>query len=116
MLRLKYTSEASLPAPAFSNRSEEHTSESSHLVISYAVFCLKKKQITADRSGERAPRPGDTSRLAMLEAQAGLDRPGREARAAEGRTVPDPFGFFFFLKDPAPPEIYLLPLPAAPPI
>src|SRR5256885_7321818 len=24
-------------------RSEEHTSESSHLVISYAVFCLKKK-------------------------------------------------------------------------
>src|SRR5256885_6041727 len=28
-------------------RSEEHTSEPSHLVISYAVFCLKKKkQIT----------------------------------------------------------------------
>src|SRR5256885_9623200 len=26
-------------------RSEEHTSESSHLVISYAVFCLKKKKI-----------------------------------------------------------------------
>src|SRR5205807_9449480 len=24
-------------------RSEEHTSEPSHLVISYAVFCLKKK-------------------------------------------------------------------------
>src|SRR5256885_9560349 len=24
-------------------RSEEHTSNSSHLVISYAVFCLKKK-------------------------------------------------------------------------
>src|SRR5256885_5480709 len=24
-------------------RSEEHTSDSSHLVISYAVFCLKKK-------------------------------------------------------------------------
>src|SRR5256885_8845918 len=27
-------------------RSEEHTSESSHLVISYAVFCLKKKNTT----------------------------------------------------------------------
>src|SRR2546426_5407150 len=27
-----------------SPRSEEHTSESSHLVISYAVFCLKKKK------------------------------------------------------------------------
>src|ERR1022692_2453093 len=25
------------------DRSEEHTSEPSHLVISYAVFCLKKK-------------------------------------------------------------------------
>src|SRR2546426_8563500 len=31
-------------------RSEEHTSDSSHLVISYAVFCLKKKKysITAE--------------------------------------------------------------------
>src|SRR2546426_1417823 len=28
----------------FTARSEEHTSESSHLVISYAVFCLKKKK------------------------------------------------------------------------
>src|SRR5256885_11991415 len=28
-------------------RSEEHTSELSHLVISYAVFCLKKKNSTA---------------------------------------------------------------------
>src|SRR2546426_6270962 len=27
-------------------RSEEHTSDSSHLVISYAVFCLKKKKRT----------------------------------------------------------------------
>src|SRR5256885_3915508 len=30
-------------------RSEEHTSNSSHLVISYAVFCLKKKNIRVDR-------------------------------------------------------------------
>src|SRR5256885_11527124 len=28
----------------FSARSEEHTLNSSHLVISYAVFCLKKKK------------------------------------------------------------------------
>src|SRR5262245_64913994 len=28
----------------FNRRSEEHTSESSHLGISYAVFCLKKKK------------------------------------------------------------------------
>src|SRR5256885_7931084 len=30
--------------PAAELRSEEHTSNSSHLVISYAVFCLKKKK------------------------------------------------------------------------
>src|SRR5688500_19834527 len=28
----------------FGGRSEEHTSELRHLVISYAVFCLKKKK------------------------------------------------------------------------
>src|SRR5437899_5353136 len=28
------------------HRSEEHTSNSSHLGISYAVFCLKKKKVT----------------------------------------------------------------------
>ena len=28
------------------SRSEEHTSELSHVVISYAVFCLKKKKHT----------------------------------------------------------------------
>src|SRR2546426_9109745 len=31
-------------------RSEEHTSELRHLVISYAVFCLKKKKITWHRT------------------------------------------------------------------
>src|SRR2546426_7419879 len=30
--------------PLSVSRSEEHTSDSSHLVISYAVFCLKKKK------------------------------------------------------------------------
>ena len=29
----------------FAGRSEEHTSELSHITISYAVFCLKKKKI-----------------------------------------------------------------------
>src|SRR2546426_7737317 len=39
-------------------RSEEHTSNSSHLVISYAVFCLKKKKnslhryVTCRRTGD----------------------------------------------------------------
>src|SRR2546427_8398149 len=35
---------ALLTLQAFSQRSEEHTSESSHSQISYAVFCLKKKK------------------------------------------------------------------------
>src|SRR5690554_7078484 len=35
----------SLPAKiALAKRSEEHTSDSSHVRISYAVFCLKKKK------------------------------------------------------------------------
>src|SRR5688572_32519184 len=34
-----------LPMSAMARRSEEHTSDSSHSQISYAVFCLKKKKI-----------------------------------------------------------------------
>src|SRR2546426_9301250 len=37
-------------------RSEEHTSNSSHLVISYAVFCLKKKKKDTEKSVPRAIR------------------------------------------------------------
>src|SRR5256885_6985600 len=33
-----------IEAAGANGRSEEHTSELSHLVISYAVFCLKKKK------------------------------------------------------------------------
>src|SRR2546426_8975048 len=42
-----------------SDRSEEHTLNSSHLVISYAVFCLKKKNC-CPRS-ERGPGASDSS-------------------------------------------------------
>src|ERR1022692_1750377 len=38
--------------------SEEHTSEPSHLVISYAVFCLKKKKDEAFRVGVKGQDPG----------------------------------------------------------
>src|SRR2546430_9826303 len=34
------------------HRSEEHTSDSSHSQISYAVFCLKKKRSTPSPSAE----------------------------------------------------------------
>src|SRR5690625_6069656 len=36
--------EKKLPAAVNTVRSEEHTSNSSHVAISYAVFCLKKKK------------------------------------------------------------------------
>src|SRR5690606_40763719 len=39
----RWDTPASLAARAAA-RSEEHTSESSHVKISYAVFCLKKKK------------------------------------------------------------------------
>src|SRR5437588_7371878 len=43
---------------ALRNRSEEHTSESSHTVISYAVFCLKKKNMRYTKdAGHTSPRP-----------------------------------------------------------
>src|SRR5688500_19842838 len=41
-----YQEIATDPSYRFQIRSEEHTSNSSHLVISYAVFCLKKKKLT----------------------------------------------------------------------
>src|SRR5437660_2120568 len=37
-------------ARAEQSRSEEHTSNSSHVAISYAVFCLKKKKKTKTKS------------------------------------------------------------------
>src|SRR3954449_9482258 len=97
-------------------RSEEHTSElqshshlvsldrkstrlnSSHTLISYAVFCLKKKKTTVS-----CGLLGRRHRSLCL---------GFLAR----RTRPPLRGAFFFFNDTAPPEIYPLPLPVALPI
>src|SRR5947209_16095232 len=38
-------------------RSEEHTSNSSHANISYAVFCLKKKSLQVETVGARPGSP-----------------------------------------------------------
>src|ERR1022692_1933458 len=99
--------------------SEEHTSElqspcnlvcvflldrkstrlnSSHLVISYAVFCLKKKR-NCTSSSRRSPR---TRHCAAC--------PAPTPRTSAFRTL------FFFFNDTATPEIYTLSLPAALPI
>src|SRR5438034_3807789 len=45
-------------------RSEEHTSEPSHTVISYAVFCLKKKtktHVDTPQPARAAPTPRATA-------------------------------------------------------
>src|SRR5256885_3353999 len=49
------------------SRSEEHTSESSHLVISYAVFCLKKKEFGNDAFRLRDIRFGANDRDGIRE-------------------------------------------------
>src|SRR5437667_4373621 len=55
-------------------RSEEHTSEPSHITISYAVFCLKKKNNTQARTNADA---SDLPTLWIhLNRQAGADITG----------------------------------------
>src|ERR1039458_858510 len=89
---------------------------SSHLGISYAVFCLKKKKMRIE--AERPRYHPDHSRD---EISAGLVF----VRAAQGGAsgcVPQVFlspgfaFFFFFFNDTAPPEISPLPLHAPLPI
>src|ERR1022692_3974639 len=74
---------------------------SSHLVISYAVFCLKKKNNTPAVS------------LTVREVE-----PGREGRPDQQRPAPAERQVcrFFFFNDRAPPEIYPLSLHGALPI
>src|ERR1022692_4568864 len=105
--------------------SEEHTSElqspcnlvcrlfldrkstrlnSSHLVISYAVFCLKKKTNDKDHRSLTA---------------ASVERPGGYSVSAssDGEDGAAAFWFFFFfLKDGAPPDLTPFPPPAAFPV
>src|ERR1022692_3537638 len=71
---------------------------SSHLVVSYAVFCLKKKTTRETKYRDPPTEPN---------ARTGEATPPGITRQAS---------FFFFFNDPATPEIYPLPLPAALPI
>src|SRR3954466_8654253 len=78
-------------------RSEEHTSELQHTIISYAVFCLKKKD--TERPPRRRPRPSSTP-----QSQRPTRRPrphdavGAAAHPDEGQVHAEPplFVFFFF--------------------
>src|ERR1017187_8523886 len=66
---------------------------SSHRCISYAVFCLKKKNLKVNASS------------AVVDYLPGEDQPGNWLS-----------GLVFFFNDRAPPEIYTLSLPDAFPI
>src|ERR1039457_2276673 len=98
-------------------RSEEHTSElqspcnlvcrfcldrkstrlnSSHLVISYAVFCLKKKKAHADPRASRAGKPHGQRVLRIVRGE-GRGKQGRQRR------------YRFFLMIRRPPRSTLFP-------
>src|ERR1022692_2228539 len=75
-------------------RSEEHTSELRHLVISYAVFCLKKHQSEPGRADPRQRRrrtlraredPGFAAAIHPAEAPSQKEP---QARAAPGNFPP----------------------------
>src|SRR6266446_1413323 len=89
---------------------------SSHLVISYAVFCLKKKKIFI--SDHSDPSSSALSRICarLTFSDFPLSRLTiswhTPRSATERRTV----SFFFFLHDPAPTNIYTLSLHDALPI
>src|SRR5574344_1078819 len=92
-------------------RSEEHTSELRHQIISYAVFCLKKKS-----RFRRASRGGRTC--------GSLEKPrvGRARQVLVGMSPrdeakePGPRSVVFFFNDTATTEIYTLSLHDALPI
>src|ERR1039457_5835474 len=103
-------------SPAISIRDRKSTRlDSSHLVISYAVFCFKKAtkaQTThhLSRDAARAPRTACAPQDAMPHATggAGLD-PNRGRRSRVDR-------YSFFFNDTATTEIYPLSLHDALPI
>src|ERR1039458_6766353 len=92
--------------------SEEHTSESSHLGISYAVFCLKKKKTNLNST-----HFGSHYRLSCLYYDDRLlaDDVGA-ADLPSARTSKPPLFVvrvvFFFLNKGRPPEFTPFPLPA----
>src|SRR3982751_1800151 len=94
-------------------RSEEHTLNSSHDQISYAVFCLKKKKKTEQHdhlysAAQRvvsAPHHALGARVISPRWASSLFQLAPHSNHF--------FFFFFFLNDRAPPEFYPFPLPAA---
>src|ERR1022692_1013099 len=88
---------------------------SSHLVISYAVFCLKKKKNDAHTPERAAPRTVTCRPRCAAETA----RPASAHAPAVGPPPPEPLrvrALFFFFNDTATTEIYTLSLHDALPI
>src|SRR6266496_3914767 len=102
-------------APTGATRDRKSTRlNSSHVEISYAVFCLKKKTSRASSPPPCAawPRPRPPERPCSLgppETHSGFLLPAPPERTA-------PAACFFFFKDPATTDIYTLSLHDALPI
>src|SRR5215204_2082618 len=89
---------------------------SSHTVISYAVFCLKKKK-DPQRPGRGQGRPPRQPAVAVDEVRRGPRRAGRgPGRPPRHREVAVDHVRRFFFNDPATTEIYTLSLHDALPI
>src|SRR6202000_3362031 len=99
------------------NRSDRKSTRlnSSHPSISYAVFCLKKKKKRYRADALRCERPEpDAARVHALCVAA--THVNCDTKAVSVSRVPAWRRLFFFLNDPAPPEIYPLSLHDALPI
>src|SRR3954465_1970243 len=88
---------------------------SSHTIISYAVFCLKKKKGGVARDGGRRPRR-EGWRQAAGRAPAERSGLGRAARPVTLAQFEFRLSCSFFFNERAPPQIYPLSLPDALPI
>src|ERR1039458_6462829 len=86
---------------------------SSHLGISYAVFCLKKKKrsIITTTSRQDPPPPYRVAPAGAGPAGAGDRARPRLAAGVGGDQAR--WRFFFFFSDAAPPEFHPLPPPGA---
>src|ERR1039458_1162820 len=97
-------------------RSEEHTSELQslrHLVCRLLLEKKKKQTITYYHS---ITPPSCESRHTLWQYTVSIQDAIRLRYSTLRRAVFSVFFFFFFFNDPAPPEIYPLPLPDALPI
>src|ERR1039458_10058295 len=89
---------------------------SSHLGISYAVFCLKKKNKQITQCEPCTSPLAATTTLCPAARLLASILPRVEKDVSGSGSWPGLFFVFFFFNDAAPPEISPLPLPAALPI